>query len=71
MKSIDLNVPTLGFVVMTRALLGVGVGLLLARRLTPEQQKAVGVTLVAVGAATTIPAALAVFGDDARKALSA
>jgi hypothetical protein len=71
MKSIDVNLPTLGFVVMTRALLGVGIGLLLSRRLNDEQRKAVGMTLVLVGAATTIPAAMAVFGNQTQKALAA
>jgi len=71
MKNIDLNLPTFGFVVMTRALLGMGIGLLLANRLSPEQRRAVGLTLVGVGAATTIPAALAVFGSKTQKALVA
>jgi hypothetical protein len=71
MKALNVTVPTLGFVVMTRALLGVGIGLLLSRRLTDEQRKAVGLTLVSVGAMTTIPAALALFGTDAQKALTA
>jgi hypothetical protein len=61
MKRLDLNLPTFGFVVATRAALGVGIGLLLASRLTPERRRAVGLTLVGVGAATTIPAAMAVF----------
>ena len=71
MKTVNVNVPTLGFVVMTRALLGVGIGLLLSGRLSDEQRRAVGITLIAVGAATTIPAAFALFGSDARKALAA
>jgi hypothetical protein len=71
MKNIDLNLPTFGFVVMTRALLGMGIGLLVANRLSPEQRRAVGLTLVGVGAATTIPAALAVFGSKTQKALAA
>ena len=71
MKSIDVNLPTFGFIVMTRALLGVGIGLLLSRRLSDEQRKAVGMTLVLVGAATTVPAAMAVFGNQAQKALAA
>lgn len=71
MKTVNVNVPTLGFVVMTRALLGVGIGLLLSGRLSDEQRRAVGITLIAVGAATTIPAAFAVFGNDTHKALAA
>ena len=71
MRDIDLNLPTLAFVVMTRALLGMGIGLLLAPRLTGEQRQAAGRTLVLVGLATTIPAALAVFGKRTQHALTA
>jgi hypothetical protein len=71
MKKIVLNAPTLGFVVMTRAMLGVGIGLLLSERLPAEWRRAVGLTLVTVGAATTIPAAMAVFGNDGQQALGA
>lgn len=62
MKNIVVSLPTFGFVVMTRALLGVGIGLLLSERFTDEQRRSIGLTLVIVGAATTIPAAMAVFG---------
>ena len=72
MKQLALNLPTFGFVVMTRALLGVGVGLLVSERLSPEQRRAVGLTLVLVGVATTIPAAIAVLGGmEGQKALAA
>jgi hypothetical protein len=67
MKQLALNLPTFGFVVMTRALLGVGVGLLVAERLSPEQRRAVGLALVLVGVATTIPAAIAVLGGIERQ----
>jgi hypothetical protein len=70
MKSVELNMPLLAFVVATRAALGAGVGLLLAGRLNDSRRRQVGATLVAIGAATTIPAAIAVFrgrrGDDRR-----
>ncbi len=71
MKRIDVNLPTFGFVVMTRAMLGVGIGLLVAGRMAEEQRRAVGMTLLAVGIATTIPAALAVFSSGDRPALAA
>ena len=61
MDKLVLSLPTLGFVVGTRAALGVGIGLLLSGRMTESQRRAVGVTLVAIGVATTIPAAMAVF----------
>ena len=55
MKRLDLSFPEFGFIVATRAALGAGIGLLRSR-------KAVGATLVAIGALTTIPAALAIRG---------
>ena len=61
MNKLALSVPTFGFVVGTRMALAVGIGLLLSSRLTESQRRAVGLTLVAIGAATTIPAAMAVF----------
>jgi hypothetical protein len=60
MKHLELNVPTLGFVVATRAALGVGLGLLLSDRLPPARRRTLGLALVGVGAATTLPAAIAV-----------
>lgn len=70
MKRLELNVPTLMFVVATRAALGVGIGLLLSDRLPPERRRALGLTLLGVGAATTIPAALAVLrGIESREAV--
>jgi hypothetical protein len=60
MNNVVLNFPTFGFVVATRALLGVGIGLLLAEKIPADRRRAIGMTLVGIGAATTIPAALAV-----------
>jgi hypothetical protein len=59
--SIVLSGPLLGFVVGTRAALAFGLGLLLADRIPESRRRTVGITLVAVGAATTIPAAMSVF----------
>ena len=57
MKSIVLDVPVFGFIVATRAALGVGIGLLLAERIPAERRRVIGRTLIAIGAMTTIPAA--------------
>ena len=46
----------------TRVMLGVGLGLLLSRRLGDDQRKAAGWALVFVGAITTIPLAMDVIG---------
>jgi len=61
-KEIQLSRPELAFIIATRAMLGAGIALLLADRLTAERQKAVGATLAAVGLLTTIPAVWAIFG---------
>ena len=71
MKRLTLNLPTFGFIVMTRGLLGMGIGLLMSARLSAEQRRAVGLTLVLVGAATTIPAAMAAFGAAKPRTLAA
>jgi hypothetical protein len=60
MKEVALSLPLFGFVVATRAALGVGIGLLISEKLSPSRRRAVGSALVAVGAATTVPAALSV-----------
>ena len=62
MKRLDLSFPQFGFIVATRAALGAGVGLLLAQRIGRRRQRAIGATLVAIGALTTIPAAFALRG---------
>ena len=62
MRDPDLSFPELLFIVGTRAALGAGVALLASRRLRRSQRQAMGLVLVAFGAVTTIPAAMAVFG---------
>src|SRR5215471_7620952 len=61
MKRLDLNLPTFGFIVSTRAALGVGIGLLLSSKIPESRRRTVGLTLVGVGAATTIPALVLAF----------
>jgi hypothetical protein len=55
MKTHPVTLPEMAIVAMTRGMAGAGVGLLLAERVPPEVRRAVGWTLLAVGAATTIP----------------
>jgi hypothetical protein len=54
--NILLPAPVLGFVVSTRAALAFGIGLLVADRIPRDRRRQLGATLVAIGAATTIPA---------------
>jgi hypothetical protein len=58
MRTLVLNPPTFGFIVATRVALAAGVGLLVASRLPESRRRAIGAALVAIGAATTIPAVL-------------
>jgi hypothetical protein len=60
-KRSDLTLPELGLIVGTRAMLGAGVALLLADRLSEDQRKVLGWTLFLMGAVSTIPLALDVF----------
>ena len=60
MKPIVLTIPNFAFIVATRAALGVGVGLLASRRMPESRRRQVGAALLAIGAATTIPAVMTV-----------
>jgi len=62
MRETRITLPELALIAGTRAALGAGLGLLLADRLSDEQRKGVGWTLVAIGAITTIPLAFEVLG---------
>ena len=66
MVSRTVTLSELALIAGTRAALGAGVALLLGHRLNVDQRRAVGWTLVAVGALTTVPLAAAViFGGGA------
>jgi hypothetical protein len=60
MKKLMFNLPTFGFVVGTRAMLGVGIGLLLSERLPADRRRHIALTLISIGVATTVPALIAV-----------
>jgi hypothetical protein len=61
MKEVHLSQPELAFIIVTRAMIGAGIALLLADRISGEQRKAIGATLTLVGLVTTIPAICAIF----------
>jgi hypothetical protein len=61
MKSSNLTLPELGLIAGTRAMLGAGVALLLADRLSEDQRKVLGWTLFLMGVVSTIPLAMDVF----------
>jgi hypothetical protein len=56
MQSFNLKPQTFGFLVGTRAALAFGVGLLVASRIPEGRRKRIGLALLGLGAATTIPA---------------
>jgi hypothetical protein len=62
MYQTKISLAELGLVGGTRAVLGMGIGLLLAHRMTEDQRRAVGWSLLLVGALSTIPLALDVLG---------
>ena len=64
MKTIELKLPELGLLAITRAALGAGVALLISHKLDDKQRRAAGLALVLVGALTTVPFALQVFGGE-------
>jgi hypothetical protein len=63
MGKLNLDPRLLVFVVGTRAALAFGAGLLLADRIPQPRRRNVGTTLVAIGALTTVPAAIGVFSS--------
>ena len=63
MRQLVLTIPEVAFIAGTRGALGAGVGLLLSGRMPASRRRAVGWMLVAIGAVTTIPAAMKLFGQ--------
>ena len=66
MRTRTITLPELALVAGTRGMLGAGIGLLLAKRLTDEQRRAVGRTLLIVGLVSTVPLALQILRGGGR-----
>jgi hypothetical protein len=64
MKKAELTLPQLALLAGTRGIAGAGIALLVADKLTREQRKAIGWTLFLIGAISTIPLAIEVFGQN-------
>lgn len=60
----SVTTPEVALIAITRTALGVGIGLLLARRLNDQARVAVGLAMLMIGVATTIPLAMEVFGGE-------
>lgn len=56
MKTVTLPLPIFGFVVATRAAGAFGAGLLASLKIPEDRRRRLGLLLVALGAATTVPA---------------
>ena len=55
MNRTPLSIPEIAMIAGTRAAAGAGIALLLGDRLSAEQRRAVGWTLLGIGAVTTVP----------------
>ncbi len=62
MREVDLTLPELAIFAGSRAVLGVGIGLLLADRLPQVERRTLGWSLLLLGAVITIPLAMEVRG---------
>lgn len=71
MRETRITLPELMLVAGTRVALGAGLGLLLADRLSADQRRAVGWALFLVGALSTVPLAMEVFGGQRLSASAA
>jgi hypothetical protein len=58
MKKAELTLPEIALIAGTRGMLGAGAGLLLADKLNDDQRRAIGWTLLIIGAISTIPLAI-------------
>jgi hypothetical protein len=60
MRNVALKLPELAFVVVTRAALAFGAGLLASEKMSDARRRQVGKTLVAIGVLSTLPAVMTI-----------
>jgi hypothetical protein len=71
MKTYAVTIPEIAIVAATRGVAGAGIGLLVAGFLRADTRRTLGWTLLTIGALSTIPIAMALFGKrESTKALS-
>ena len=58
----NISLPELILWTGTRVALGVGIGMLISRRLSKDAMKAAGLALTVVGGFTTVPLAISIMG---------
>jgi hypothetical protein len=61
MRQVSIPFHELAAIAATRGMAGAGIGLLLADQMAPATRRAVGWTLLGIGAETTVPLLLSVF----------
>ncbi len=57
-KKVNLAVPEIALIAVTRVILGIGVGLLLSSALKKRARRAAGLSLFMLGVISTVPLAL-------------
>ena len=67
MKTSTVKLAWLPFIAGTRAAMGFGAGLLLSERIPERRRRQIGMALLALGAATTVPAVRAVVAGMSRR----
>ncbi|HSI12057.1 MAG TPA: hypothetical protein VK961_08435 [Chthoniobacter sp.] len=67
MRTTTLTFPELILIAATRGMLGAGIALLIAKRLSNEQRDTAGVILTLIGAVTTVPLAMEAFGKSEQR----
>ncbi len=67
MRTTTLTFPELILIAATRGMLGAGIALLIAKRLSDEQREAAGIILTLIGVLTTVPLAMEAFGKSEQK----
>ena len=60
-NKVSISYPELGLFAATRGMIGAGIGLLLANRISRDKRKAIGLPLFIIGALSTIPIARHIF----------
>lgn len=58
-----LTMPEIALMAGTRVALGIGIGLLISGRLSNDQRRGAGLALTLVGALTTVPLIVGIFGQ--------
>ena len=66
----SLTIPEIILIAGTRVALGAGLGLLLAGKLSRDARQGAGWALLAIGALSTVPLAIAVLGKPKMTALA-